>query len=72
MSFGRRALGAAADLAYVRLGGEEHTLRRVVPAMGEDAMATTTADPIEPALAEPAAAPTKGSERIGALDFVRG
>ncbi len=35
-------------------------------------MATTTSDPIEHALAEPAAAPTRGAERIGALDFVRG
>jgi uncharacterized protein len=35
-------------------------------------MATTYSEPVEHALAEPAAAPTKSAERIGALDFVRG
>jgi len=35
-------------------------------------MATSYSDTIEHAVAEPAAEPTKGGERIGALDFVRG
>lgn len=35
-------------------------------------METTSQDNLEHALAEPAVAPTRGSERIGALDYVRG
>ncbi|QIG53063.1 DUF418 domain-containing protein [Altererythrobacter sp. BO-6] len=35
-------------------------------------MATTYSENLEHALAEPAVAPTKNSDRIGALDFVRG